>query len=126
MQRSFSPMPEARACRDYAQVLRRVRLAAARPLLGLLLLRPGPGGDGKRGQRPQPAGQDGRAGSIAARSPMARCVHLRAEGDQVCQLRDRLEVAERGQPRQTERIEVVAREQPQVVVGGSETMREPP
>ena len=44
-------------------------------------------------------------------------VRLRAERDHVRQLAHRLQVAERRQPREAERIEVVARKQPQAGVG---------
>ena len=43
-------------------------------------------------------------------------MHLRAQGDQVRELRDRLEVAELGQPRESERVQLVALEQARVRV----------
>src|SRR6185295_18711823 len=45
------------------------------------------------------------------------CVYARAQRDQVCQLLDRLDVAERGQPGEPQRVEEIPAEQPQVFVG---------
>ena len=53
-----------------------------------------------------------------ARSPRRFGMELGREADQVGELGDRLEVAERGEALEAERVEVVAREQGEVGIGG--------
>ena len=66
--------------------------------------------------------------ALAARPPRLSppaVVKLRRERDQVGQLADRLQVAERGQPLEAERVEVIARQQGQIGVGAHHDARLP-
>src|SRR5207249_11703425 len=97
--------------------------ALRRPLpkacLGLPALVPSTPGDTERAERPGAR----RRGDRVPGGPGG--VHARAERDQIRQLGDRLDVAERGQPREPLRVEEISAEQAEVVIGKVEQAAPP-
>ncbi len=66
---------------------------------------------------PQPTARAPASQTASASSSLAGALGQRAERDRVGELRDGIGVAERHQPRQADRVEPVAGQQPQVGIG---------